>query len=138
MSPRILYLFPPNYREINDKFNVRGKRVIFAYAPVIFNPSHMIVHHPLIQHEKVHIARQNGNPEVWWERYIADQEFRLVEEIPAHIAEYEALGAHAGILDHVAMKLSSPLYGNLVDLDTAKRLIRDGSQSNTRPALSNG
>lgn len=128
---RILYLFPPNYQAINDAFNIRGKRVIFAYGDAIYNPSRMEVPPALVEHEKVHLRRQAGNPKEWWDRYIADSAFRLAEEIPAYRVEFLETCRNLDderALVAVASKLSSRLYGSMVDFETAKRLIRDGQE----------
>lgn len=116
---KVLTLFPPNYREVNAAFNIRGKGVIFAWGDTIYNPSRVKIPPELIAHETVHGLRQNGDPAGWWKRYIADPAFRLDEEIPAHQAEYRV----SGKLDAIAARLSGPLYGNLISLDKALSLI---------------
>lgn len=120
-----LYLFPPNYAAINRAFNVRGKGVIFTFGSVIYNPSRIEIPPALYAHEAVHSTRQRPSPESWWTRYIADPEFRLAEEIPAHRAEWRFHGG-AGewrALEQIARRLASPLYGNLVTVDKAMSLI---------------
>jgi hypothetical protein len=127
---KVLTLFPPNYRAINEKFNVRGKPILFAFGDLIYNPGRIKVPPQLIAHEQVHSARQGGNPFEWWARYIDDPQFRLAEEIPAHAAEYRHLLARGqDRIVHIAGRLSSPLYGGLVDLQEAKRLILNDVES---------
>lgn len=125
--PKVLFLFPPNYGAINAAFKVRGQPVIFAYGDAIYNPSKMKIPPELLVHEAVHLRRQDGDPATWWARYIKEPRFRLEEEIPAHAAEYRDLCAR-GLerITHIAERLASPLYGGLVDFDTAKHLILNG------------
>jgi hypothetical protein len=127
---RVLNLFPPNYRKINDKFRVRGKPIIFAYGSTIYNPGRITIPPQLIAHEEVHMVRQGGNPEAWWDRYINDPEFRLAEEIPAHVAEYRALAYRYDAdkqLDRIAQRLASPLYGSMIPQDKARKVILDAA-----------
>jgi hypothetical protein len=122
---RVLHLFPPNYRKIVEQFDVRGKSVIFAYGSAIYNPSRVPIPPELERHEQVHLTRQGGDPEAWWDKYIADPAFRLAEEIPAHAAEYQATLAHyrTQALDDIATKLASPLYGSLITFADAREAI---------------
>lgn len=138
-QPRVLTTLPPNFKEINAAFNVRGKPVIFAYGDTIHNPGGIKLAPHLMAHEKVHLSRQDGAPAAWWRRYIADPEFRLAEEIPAHAAEYRHFRATipagarlADILQTIAHRLASPLYGSMVGIDEAKRLIAHGEEGAAR------
>jgi hypothetical protein len=119
---KVLYLFPPDYAAINRAFKVRGKPVIFCYGDTIYNPGRIKVPERLIAHESVHSRHQQGmgGPEVWWQRYIDDPQFRLIEEIPAHRAEYRVAPE---FLDDIARRLASPLYGSLVDFEKARQII---------------
>lgn len=115
---KVIQAFPPNFAAINAAFNVRGKRVLFAYGDRIYNPARFQVPPHLIVHEGVHGRRQGDDPDGWWRRYIAERAFRLAEEIPAHAAEYRSIGTPEA-LDRVAKRLSSPLYGSLISYDYA-------------------
>lgn len=112
--------------EIDVVFNVRGKPVIFTWGNIIYNPQRIKLTPELRVHERVHCERQGSDIEGWWRRYLADPEFRLVEEIPAHRKEYLVYaGTHSNqnhrrqFLHDVAMRLSSPLYGNVITYDKA-------------------
>lgn len=120
---KVLYTFPPNYAAINRAFNVRGKPVIFCYGSVIHNPARIKIPERLHAHESVHSARQQaqaGGPAAWWERYITNPQYRLGEEIPAHQAEARCAPELA---EEIAARLASPLYGGLVGIEEARRLI---------------
>ena len=127
---RVLYLFPPNYKKIVEQFDVRGRPVIFAYGSAIYNPQRVERPPQMIRHEQVHLTRQGGDPEKWWDEYIASPAFRLAEEIPAHAAEYQASLSHyrEQALNEIAAKLSSPLYGSLIPLgDAREAILRDAA-----------
>lgn len=121
------------YDEIDRAFNVRGKPVIFAWGDKIYNPLGIGISPELKVHESVHGNRQGGaerNIRAWWERYLVDPEFRLTEELPAHRGEYRWLCSRTrdrnlrhDYLVRVSAKLASPLYGNLVGLTEARRLL---------------
>lgn len=129
-APRVLTMLPPNFRAINDAFNVRGKAVFYAYGGVIYNPSRTTIPPAIMAHEAVHLDQQaalHGGPAEWWDRYIDEPAFRLAQEIPAHRVEYQFLCANGGHADtallRIAERLASPLYGSLIGIDEAKRLI---------------
>lgn len=128
---------PPMFAEIDAAFHVAGKRVIFAFGDTIYNPEGVHISEELMAHEAVHGERQAGvGLAVWWRRYIADDPaFRLAEEIPAHQAEYakfceintkgNARNGRRLALHHIAKRLASPLYGNLIKYEQARKLIKE-------------
>lgn len=130
MTPRILTIFPPNYRELRREFgaeNVRG--AIFAYGAVIYNPHNIAVTPDLMAHETEHCnAQLRMGAGLWWERYAHDRDFRLTEELLGHRAEYAFLrddaklpaDTLAKVLQHIARRLSGPLYGNMIGFEDAK------------------
>jgi hypothetical protein len=134
---KVVTTFPPNYREVNAAFNVRGKPVIFCYGDRIYDPEHTGVGPDLVAHEQVHSVRQGHDPAAWWKHYIESPEFRLAEEIPAHQAEYQfwaqrtcagapVKGFRSELAFHhlwIAKRLASPLYGSLISLTEAKALV---------------
>jgi len=126
---RIAIDFPPNIDAIKAVFPIRGRGVIFCYGDTIFNPDSVVVPPRLVAHETVHSMSQGGDPAGWWEKYLTDEEFRLAEEILAHRAEYRCALHDANrnqrrqALKLIATRLSGPLYGRMLSLDEAKRVI---------------
>ena len=126
---------PPNYAKILKAFpGASTKGVIFRYGDAIYNPSGTPLTRSLIKHEEVHAEQQvRIGVEEWWDRYCADPVFRFAQELPAHIAEYKAYrpGRHgmsrAGHLHAIATRLSSPLYGGLVEYDWAAQRILEAA-----------
>jgi hypothetical protein len=119
-------MHPPMFRQINQAFNVRGKPVIFCFGDTIYNPTGMTISPALRVHEGVHSQQQDKDPFAWWNYYIDDPTFRLDQELPAHRAEWQFLrdsGSSETALVGVATRLSSPLYGSLIDYEEARRLI---------------
>lgn len=130
---KVVVARPPLFDLISVRFNVAGRAVFYAWGDTIYNPGGVTIPPELMAHEAVHGRRQGSDVEGWWRRYIDDPKFRLAEEIPAHVEEYRLIcqtgGRHerrAGLVN-VARRLSSPLYGRLISLDEAKRVIRDGA-----------
>jgi hypothetical protein len=110
---------PPNIETIDAAFHVRDlSGVIYSYAPAIYCPSGPQMPKWIIEHEKIHIERQGGSPDAWWERYIADEEFRYQEELVAHVRElqYRKGGkdgkkySHSALLNHTVDRLLAPIY----------------------------
>lgn len=124
---------PPNYAAIVERFPfvAAAKGVYFCWGDRIFNPDGVPIPEAILTHEQVHSVRQGGQPERWWASYLESAEFRLNEELPAHVAEYwwwrdrvkdrNKLAAH---LAQIAGRLASPLYGSLIPLGDAMRKIR--------------
>jgi len=131
---RIIFESPPMFDEIDARFHVAGKPVIFAWGDIIYNPEGITIPPQLIVHEAVHGARQGGDIDGWWRRYIEDAAFRLYEEIPAHSAEYQYLLQNAvnrkqrrRCLKVTANRLASPLYGGIVSRAKAISLLKEAA-----------
>jgi hypothetical protein len=126
---KVLHGFPPNWKQIQAAFKVRGKQVAICYGNTIYLPVLWKLPPEILVHEGVHQDQQErfGSVERWWERYIAEREFRLEQELPAHQAEYRSLVARGrlGRLEGIAQRLASPLYGSLIDIKQARKLIGD-------------
>lgn len=127
---KIVTARPPNFDKVAAAFKDAARPgVIFCYGDTIYNPSGNKLSDSLIAHENVHSARQGKDPDGWWGRYIADPQFRFIEELLAHRVEYAV--ASRGMtrnqrrqcLRPIARRLSSSLYGGLVSPDQAKLLI---------------
>lgn len=128
----IKHEYPPNLAQIETAFGPVGPTVIFTYAPHIYVPNGDRLSKPLIAHEEVHLRQQCDDPEMWWERYLADPEFRFQEELEAHRAEWATArriirdrNRSARILTAIARRLASPLYGSLVSFREAKAAIEE-------------
>lgn len=124
---------PPNYSQIVQVLPKASKKgVIFTYGDTIYNPWNVNITHPLEAHESVHAERQGvglDGIEAWWDRYLKDIQFRFQEELIAHQAEYWAYNdanrnARRKALSKVARKLASPLYGNMITIEQAKRGLK--------------
>lgn len=111
---------PPNFELIVAAFPDAAKPgVIFAYGDDIYAPGVKHLPPALWDHEAVHQRFQKNwplGPEGWWDRYIEDPEFRYIEELRAHAAEYRAQLAglnrnqRAKLLMATAARLVAPLY----------------------------
>lgn len=131
---QIVIAQPPLIDKIRAVFPVdKFEGVIYSWGDRIYNPSGVHISKELMSHEKIHGERQ-GVEEfgilAWWSRYLADPDFRLREELPAHKAEYlEFCKTHsdrnkrAVFLRYTAERLSSPLYGGLLSIKQATHEI---------------
>lgn len=124
---------PPNYAAVLAAFPFAARPgTVFCYGwtcHIPGGPAHLAA--ALIAHETVHAKRQtafDGGPAAWWDRYLVDPGFRFLEELPAHVAEYQWFadfprGQRTVMLRQIAARLAGPLYGRLVTIHEAKRLI---------------
>lgn len=123
--------YPPNIADIIQKFgNVVWQRdTVFTYGNTIYNPRGHKLPPDLIEHEKMHILQQSGDPQSWWKKYLEDNQFRLEQEVEAYGRQYAFTMKHYGrndrrlVLKHIIKTLSGPLYGHIIDPDSAKNLI---------------
>lgn len=126
---------PPLFDLIDAEFHVAGKNILYSWGTSIYNPSGKPIPPELLAHETAHGLRQtNHRPDIekWWHRYIADIEFRLVEEIEGHRAEFKKFchlnkdrNTQAVGLHRMAIRLSSSLYGGIITAAAARMAIAD-------------
>lgn len=120
---------PPNYAAISK---VLGdvSQAFFCYADTIYIPKDKELTPDLLVHEKTHSLEQGDSPELWWEKYLTNPDFRLKEEVKAYGEQYLFVKEHVGnklskwALQNMAEALSGKLYGNLVEYHKAHSLIR--------------
>lgn len=127
--------YPPNFQAIAKAFPMAlNPKVIFTYGDVVYTGDGAPTISPALKaHESVHSQRQREHAsgvDGWWERYLADEPFRLEEELLAHRAEYRAFRGWtkdrnkvAQMLHQVATRLSSGLYGKMLSYQQARRFI---------------
>lgn len=137
--------FPPNYELLASIFPIRGRATLFAWGDSIYATNNAEIRPQKIAHEFVHSVRQKRiGIESWWDRYIAEKDFRFAEEVAAHIAEYLALcegvgrGARRAGLTIIARQLASPIYGGLISCERAKRVILEGASAARSQVNTNG
>lgn len=130
MIQRIVYDRPPVYGRAVMAFGRVAESAIYSYGDVIYNPARIEITPSLRAHEAVHGQRQiDRGVEAWWDLYFEDPQFRFLEELVAHREEWAYIRDRVGRnerrhhLKEIAKRLSGPLYGRMVKLDKAKRLI---------------
>ena len=140
---RMSFAPPPCADEIMKQFKINVKSTIFTFGDVIHNPEHLIFDEEYVRHEELHAEQQNHNPEdagKWWARYLQDQYFRVDQEAKAYALQYDWWAAHdvkrgkdrnwrSRKLLQVATSLASPMYGSVVNVDGAMRLIKRFSKT---------
>jgi len=86
-----------------------------------------------IAHEEVHFIQQSKmNIDEWWEKYLADPEFRLRMETEAYQAEVRYINKFikdmnlAYQMKHdIAVTLASSVYGGIITYSEALKLIQN-------------
>lgn len=125
---------PPNYDEIVAVLPaVKGRaNAVFTYAPYIYWMGDGVLTPDLMKHEEKHLEQQKKNgPAAWWKEYLADPEFRLIQEVEAYQAQYKAArrlnrAQRRILLNKISSDLASPMYGRILSKSDAKRLISNG------------
>jgi hypothetical protein len=134
LMTNIVKELPPIYDKILAAFpEVRNHpSVIFTYGDTIYNPGGHYINEELLLHEEAHIEQQAAmGKDAWWDKYLADPQFRTEQELEAYRAQFKATYKnHARPtwrreLSRLAKDLSSPIYGNILSYDEAKQLIKE-------------
>ncbi len=128
---KVIFERPPMFDEINAKFKIAGKPILFSWGGFIYNPMRVTIPPQLMAHEALHGERQGDlGAEKWWHNYIDSVAFRLEEEILAHQVEYRSLLRSGGNrqarrrhLKETARRLAAPLYGKMISPARAQKLL---------------
>lgn len=131
---KIIQGYPPNINKIRGHFDLSNKSVVFTYGDTLYNPSGAEIPRNLEIHEGTHAEQQGITEEgikEWWNRYLADKDFRLEQEVEAYRNQYKYIVEHGAdrntkrdFLRHIAQDLSGPIYGHIVSFEKAKELIK--------------
>ena len=127
---KIVKGYPPNYDRIAEQFTLDSS-VIFTYGDTIYVPGGGDLNKPLIIHESIHSKQQaDMGIEKWWKNYFEDEKFRLSQEVEAYRNQFVAYkgSVHSQVkiavfLNGIAKDLSSDIYGNIITLEEAIKLI---------------
>lgn len=126
---------PPIYEAVlmaGLRFN--PERTFFAYHDAIYNPAGIEISEDVKAHEAVHLAQQEeaGGAEIWWSRYLSEPLFRIDQEADAYATQYAFICSFVGdrnqrvrILLDLARKLAGPMYGSMITVSAAQKMIKD-------------
>ena len=128
---KMIFAYPPIYAEIKERFPyVTGRAILFTWGNILYNPRRIKVSEELHVHEAVHSVCQGERVREWWRSYMGNPEFRLEQEGLAHKAEFNEYCKRHGrpkdrerALDAIAHRLASPLYGAMISVEQARRII---------------
>lgn len=128
-----LATFPPNYEQIKRAFPVVDTYpAMFAFGEVLYAPHHEQIPEDILFHERIHTEQQKlfQSPELWWNKYLMDKEFRLTQEVEAYAAQYlwikknvHSKAAREALVE-LASNLASPLYNLGISYAQAETHIR--------------
>lgn len=126
---------PPQWilDEVKEKWGVTWESgVIFTYGDLITNCEGSMSE-DLIAHETHHTTQQEsfGGPDKWWREYLDNPEFRLDQELECYRKQYKwvlnnipSKQIQFQSLMHYARSISGKMYGDMITLDQAIKLIR--------------
>jgi len=120
--------FPPNYNKIVKHFKP-PPNAGFTYGEIIYCPGvkEEKIDDDFLVHEGVHRKQQGDNPEAWWDKYFIDPKFRLEQEIEAYRTQFKFYSnknkSWLPFLKRIASDFSSPMYGNIISLQDAVKVI---------------
>jgi len=107
---------PPNIKEIKKYLNP-PLDTVYCFGNIIYNPSGKEIPAEIEYHEQIHAKQQKlfMSPELWWTKYLTDQEFRLDQEIEAYTRQWMFIYKHIpqakkDALEDISDNLSSPMY----------------------------
>lgn len=127
---KIVKDYPPNIEDIRKKFDLKDKSIVFTYGDTLYNPTGSDIPENLMKHEETHEKQQGKDIKGWWSRYLEDNQFRLEQELEAYRNQYKYVEENGNretkrdFLKHIARDLSSHIYGNIINFEQAKQLIK--------------
>jgi hypothetical protein len=131
MEFEVINEYPPNIEEIRKVFDMGDRDIVFTYGVTLYNPKGNSIPHHLMVHEKVHQRQQLAmGVEEWWRKYLADEEFRLSQEIEAYREQYKFVKERVpgkiakDFLTSITLDCCSGMYGNMVEYGKAETMIR--------------
>lgn len=129
---KIVKDYPPNIEQIK-KVLEPAKGALFTYGDTLYCPTNPeLIDIPLMAHEETHSRQQEVmGVDKWWGKYLEDVDFRLSQEIEAYKVQYREAkkfikdrNVLSDFLRNLASALSSPMYGGVVGVSEAMRLIK--------------
>lgn len=128
---RIVNGYPPNWEKIKATFPIEeNPHVLITYGEEIFNPFNFPDIRPDLHfHESVHSWQQGRDPEGWWDKYIANVDFRVSQEIEAYGQQLRYIKNEKGeqksalALASFSKFVSGPIYGNAITRKEAMRRL---------------
>lgn len=128
--------FPPNIYKIREAFDLTDRKPVFSYGGVLYVPYGGEISDDLMVHELTHRVQQENDPKGWWDRYIEDTDFRLLEELEAYSRQYISYCSHqkdrnnrAIYLHKICSEISSKMYGNMIEYGEAMKTIRNTTRN---------
>lgn len=126
--------YPPNIEKIHQVIDPEDtKHACFTYGDAIHNPSGGYIDECVGIHEAHHSIQQEavGGPDVWWDRWLHDVNFRARQELEAYGLQFRRFcelnadrNKRAKELHRLATDLSSMQYGGVVAYVDARNCIR--------------
>lgn len=124
--------YPPNYSEILVAFSdIEKFKPIFAYGDTIYNPFKRAIPADIVFHESIHMRQQGNYPDIWWNQYLNNEEFRLNQELEAYGEQYAFVvrnipsnKMNKAALFSMAQALSGESYGSLLSFSEAESKIK--------------
>lgn len=130
---------PPVWENVLALFKINVSTTLFTYGDTLYNPSGLYIPPDYMQHEEHHSGQQGHNDEgagKWWARYFQDPYFRVDQEAEAYGIQYAwwLINGPASLRNNremryrklleLAQKLAGPMYGDVINLEGAKKLIK--------------
>lgn len=127
---------PKLYDILHRKFGVKWEDgIAISYKDTVYSKNP--VQDDIRVHEQKHLDQQNDpqniSPDVWWNRYLTEDDFRLKQEVEAYRAQVEYLKVNHHkttrnerryMISKFAVDLCSGMYGFIVDYKTALEMIK--------------
>lgn len=133
----VIYDTPPVWDSVCRAFGVIPQTAVFTYGESIYNPSGGFMPDHIIVHEKIHIEQQKREgmtAALWWGKFLRDPAFRLDQESEAYAAQYRFVctkvkdrNARSNFLMNIARTMGGIMYGNMIGIHEASKLIRERS-----------
>ena len=126
----VIHKPPLIYFKLKKQFKVNWDNgIIITYFPHIYYKWNL--NDAKYVHESVHLRQQSEmGVELWWDKYCADPQFRLSQEVEAYKAEVEFIRTTVSdtrerfkMIREIAKELAGPIYGHIIKVEDAIQLF---------------
>lgn len=130
MEIKYTTIIPPVYNRCKKTFGINwNKGIVITYGNLVCSKFGDELTGDLKAHEQTHVKQQTSlGKELWWDKYFADKDFRLSQEVEAYRNQMEYAKKHypkdhyEWLFDRLTSDMAN-IYGKMCTKEEAIKLL---------------